>query len=132
MMVKTAPQRARNLLLIVLAVGTMGFFGPKLVPEMKELLDAFSNRVQRAAILEKYGEQGVVPRELTMCDMARPVVTASEQRDGIAYYTLESRVEKCEHSEAAAGTVRIFVLGWKNGRIVGFAWGGPKGGKVEY
>jgi len=131
-MVKTAPQRARNLLLIVLAVGTMGFFGPKLVPEMKELLDAFSNRVQRAAILEKYGEQGVVPRELTMCDMARPVVTASEQRDGIAYYTLESRVEKCEHSEAAAGTVRIFVLGWKNGRIVGFAWGGPKGGKVEY
>lgn len=131
-MVKTAPRRARNLLLIVLAVGTMGFFGPKLVPEMKELLDAFSNRVQRAAVLEKYGEQGVVPRELTMCDMARPVVTASEQRDGIAYYTLESRVEKCEHSEAAAGTVRIFVLGWKNGRIVGFAWGGPKGGKVEY
>jgi len=131
-MVKTAREKARYLLLIVLAIGTMGFFGPKLVPEMKELLDAFGNRVQRAAVLEKYGEQGVVPRELTMCDMTRPVVAASEEKDGITYYTLESRVEKCEHSEAAAGTVRIFVLGWKNGRIVGFAWGGPKGGKVEY
>jgi len=131
-MVKSPREKARCLLLIVLAIGTMGFFGPKLVPEMKELLDAFNNRVQRAAVLEKYGEQDVVPRELTMCDMARPVVTASEERDGITYYTLESRVEKCEHSEAAAGTVRIFVLGWKNGRIVGFAWGGPKGGKVEY
>jgi hypothetical protein len=39
------------------------------------------------------------------------------------YYTVESRVEKCEeHSAAAVGTVRIFK----------FAWGGPKGGKVEY
>jgi hypothetical protein len=49
------------------------------------------------------------------------------------YYTVESRVEKCEeHSAAAVGTVRIFAMGWKGGKIVKFAWGGPKGGKVEY
>jgi hypothetical protein len=41
-------------------------------------------------------------------------------------------VEKCERSEAAVGTVRIFVMGWKGGKIVKFAWGGPKSGKVEY
>jgi len=131
-MVKTLREKGRHLLLIMLAVGTAGFFGPKLIPEMNELLDAFSNRAQRSAVLEKYGEPGVVPRELTICEMAKPVVTKSEEKDGITYFTLESRVEKCEHSEAAAGTVRIFVLGWKGSKIVSFTWGGPKGGKVEY
>jgi hypothetical protein len=45
---------------------------------------------------------------------------------------MEARVEKCESSPAAVGTVRIFVMGWKNGKIAKFVWGGPKGGKVEY
>ena len=58
--------------------------------------------------------------------------TKSEEKDGITYYTLESTVQKCEHSPAAVGTVRIFQMGWKNGKIVKFTWGGPKGGKVEY
>lgn len=131
-MVKTRQEKARCLLLISLAFLATGFFGPKLIPEMNELLDVFTNRAQRTAVLEKYGEPGVVPRELTMCEMAKPVVNKSEQKEGITYYTLESRVEKCEHSEAAAGTVRIFIMGWKSGKIVSFAWGGPKGGKVEY
>lgn len=131
-MKKNIRERGMYLLLIMLAFGTAGFFGPKLIPEMKELVDAFSNRAQRAAVLEKYGEPGVVPQELTICEMTKPVVNKSEEKEGITYFTLESRVEKCEHSEAAAGTVRIFVMGWKNGKIVNFAWGGPKGGKVEY
>ena len=33
---------------------------------------------------------------------------------------------------AAVGTVRIFAIGWKSGKIAKFVWGGPKGGKVEY
>jgi hypothetical protein len=131
-MMKNVRNKGKQLLLVALAVGTMGFFGPKLIPEMNELLNAFSNRAQRAAVLEKYGEPGVVPRELTICEMAKPVVTKSEEKEGVTHYTLESRVEKCEHSEAAAGIVRIFVMGWKSARIVSFAWGGPKGGKVEY
>lgn len=129
---KRVREKGLALLVLILAVFTTGFFGPKLIPEMSELVDAFSNRTQRAAVLEKYGEPGVVPQELTICEMAKPVVDKSEEKDGITYFTMESRVEKCEHSEAAAGTVRIFIMGWKNGKIVSFAWGGPKGGKVEY
>jgi hypothetical protein len=131
-MMKSLREKRITLLLIILAVGSVGFFGPKLIPEMNELLDAFSNRAQRVAVLGKYGEPGVVPQELTICDMTKPVVTKSEEKDGLTYFTLESRIEKCEHSEAAAGTVRIFVLGWKGSKIVSFAWGGPKGGKVEH
>lgn len=131
-MVKTPQEIVKCLLVIMLSFLTAGFFGPKLIPEMDELLDAFTNRTQRMAVLEKYGEPGVVPRELTMCEMAKPVVNKSEEKEGVTYYTLESRVDRCEHSEAAAGTVRIFIMGWRNGRIVSFAWGGPKGGKVEY
>jgi hypothetical protein len=123
----------RYILLAFLLPATVGFFGPKLIPEMKEVVDNFTDRAKLAATLQKYSNPGVVPPELTLCDMAKPVVSKTEERDGVTYYTLESRVEKCEqHSEAAVGTVRIFAMGWKDGKIVKFAWGGPKSGNVEY
>jgi hypothetical protein len=64
--------------------------------------------------------------------MARPVVSKSEEKDRITFYTLESRVDKCQESPAAVGPVRIFAMGWKGGKIFKLAWGGPKEGKVEY
>lgn len=126
--------RGKGILLLVLLLigGLLGFFGPKVSPEMKEVIDQFSNRTQRDVVLQKYAVPGVVPKELTLCDMTKPIVTKSEEKDGITYYTLESTVEKCEHSPAATGTVRIFQMGWKDRKIVKFSWGGPKGGKVEY
>ncbi len=131
-MPKRSSRISRSLLLAVLLTATFGFISPKLIPEMKAVIDSFADRTKRAAVFQQYGEAGVVPPELSICDMAKPVVAKTEERDGIAYYTLESRVDKCENSPAAAGTVRIFTMGWKNGKIVKFAWEGPKGGKVEY
>lgn len=124
--------KSSRLLLFIVIIVFVGCSSAKDMPEMKELLDQFSDRGKRVTVLQKYGEPGVVPVELTQCDMSKPIVTKTEEKNGIVYFTLESRVEKCEHSEAAAGTVRIFVMGWKNQRIVNFNWGGPKGGKVEY
>jgi len=124
--------KGKYLLLLLLLIGMFGCSGIKDVPEMKEVIDQFTDLTKRAAVLQKYGEPGVVPNELTLCDMTKPVVTKTEEKEGIVYYTLESRIEKCEHSQVAAGTVRIFAMGWKNQRIVKFVWGGPKGGKVEY
>lgn len=120
------------LFLLLLIGGTFGFFGIKTSPEMKEVIKSFPNRVQREVVLQKFAEPGVVPKELTLCDMTKPIVTKSTEKEGITYYTLESRVENCEHSQTATGTVRIFEIGWKNRKIVKFSWGGPKGGKVEY
>jgi len=132
-MLKLLHGKGRYILLAILLLGIFGFFGPKLIPEMKEVVDNFADRAKLAAVLQKYGEPGVVPPELTICEMAKPVVSKTEEKDGVTYYTLESRVEKCDqHSETAVGTVRIFAMGWKGGKIVKFAWGGPKGGKVEY
>lgn len=119
-------------LLAFLLIGLMGCSGSSMTPEMKDVTDNFTDRARREAALNKYGAQGVVPQELTLCDMSKPVLSKTEEKEGVTFYTLESRVEKCEHSPAAVGTVRIFAIGWKNGKIVKFAWGGPKGGKVEY
>jgi len=116
-----------------LMVAILGCPSSQVIPEMKSVIDNFTDRAKLAALLQKYGEPGVVPPELTVCDMAKPVLSKAEEKDGITYYTLESRVEKCDqHSETAVGTVRIFAMGWKGGKIAKFVWGGPKGGKVEY
>ena len=112
--------------------GSWGAPVHSVIPEMKDVIDNFTDRAQRETVLNKYGAAGVVPQELTICDMAKPVISKTEEKEGITYYTLESRVEKCEHSPTAVGTVRIFAIGWKSGKIAKFVWGGPKGGKVEY
>ncbi len=120
-------------LVILFLAGTLGCSsGPGIIPEMKEVVDNFTDRAKRETVLNKYGSAGVVPPELTLCEMAKPVISKTEVKEGITYYTLESRVEKCERSPAAVGTVRIFAMGWKDGKIAKFVWGGPKGGKVEY
>jgi hypothetical protein len=124
--------KGRLLPLALVLPAILGLFGAKVIPEMKEVIDNFTDRAKLAAVIQKFGEPGVVPPELTVCEMAKPVVANSEVKDGITYYTLESRVDKCQESPAAVGTVRIFAMGWKGGKIVKFAWGGPKGGKVEY
>jgi hypothetical protein len=120
-------------LLALLLVGVLGCPSSQVSPEMKDVIDNFTDRAKRETVLNKYGVQGVVPQELTICDMSKPVISKTEEKEGVTYYTLESRVEKCDqHSEAAVGTVRIFAMGWKSGKIAKFVWGGPKGGKVEY
>lgn len=119
-------------LMILFLVGTLGCPGPSVIPEMKEVIDNFTDRAKLETVLNKYGAPGVVPEELTLCEMAKPVISKTEDKEGVTYYTLESRVEKCQHSPAAVGTVRIFAVGWKGGKIAKFVWGGPKGGKVEY
>ncbi len=131
-MLKQLQGKGRFILLAVLLPALLGFFGAKVIPEMKEVIDNFTDRTKLAEVLKKYGEPGVVPQELTVCDMAKPVVSKSEEKEGVTFYTLESRVDKCQESPAAVGTVRIFAMGWKGGKIVKFVWGGPKGGKVEY
>jgi hypothetical protein len=116
-----------------LLVGILGCPSSQVIPEMKDVIDNFTDRVKLETVLNKYGAQGVVPQELTICDMSKPMISKTEVKEGVTFYTLESRVEKCDqHSEAAVGTVRIFAMGWKNGKIAKFIWGGPKGGKVEY
>jgi hypothetical protein len=131
-MLKQLHGMGKFILLVVCLPALLGFFGAKVIPEMKEVIDNFTDRSKLAEVLKKYGEPGVVPPELTVCEMAKPVVSKSEEKDGVTFYTLESRVEKCQDSPAAVGTVRIFAMGWKGGKIVKFAWGGPKSGKVEY
>ena len=131
-MAKHQSDAAGLVLVVLFLVGTLGCPGPSVIPEMKDVIDNFTDRANLETVLNKYGTAGVVPQELTLCEMAKPVISKTEEKEGVTYYTLESRVEKCEHSPAAVGTVRIFAVGWKNGKIAKFVWGGPKGGKVEY
>jgi hypothetical protein len=132
MMAKHWYNMAGLVLVTFLLVGILGCPSSQVIPEMKDVIDNFSHRAKLETVLNKYGAAGVVPQELTLCDMAKPVISKTEEKEGITYYTLESQVEKCEHSPAAVGTVRIFAIGWKSGKIAKFVWGGPKGGKVEY
>jgi hypothetical protein len=131
-MAKHRSSKAGVILVVCLLAVIIGCPGSRVLPEMKDVIDNFTDRAKREAVLTRYGSAGVVPQELTICEMSKPAISKTEIKDGVTYYTLESRVEKCEHSPAAVGTVRIFAVGWKDGKIAKFVWGGPKGGKVEY
>jgi hypothetical protein len=106
--------------------------GNDVTSKMNEVVGAFGNHEKLKSAIEKYAEPGVIPEALKLCDLGKPTITKTEQMGKQVVYTLEARVEKCEQSETAVGTIRIFKMGWENGKIVTFEWGGPKGGKVEY
>ncbi|MFO7813337.1 MAG: hypothetical protein R6V21_10250 [Pelovirga sp.] len=102
-------------------------------PEMKELMGALSSKEKIAMVVDKYSStSGIVPEALQACNLGASKITNTEKKDGTVLYTAEVLVESCEKSETAAGTVRTFDIGWKDGKIVSFDWKGPKSGKVEY
>ena len=106
--------------------------GKSVIPEMQEFINAFEDSAKLESVVQKYAEPDVMPKEIKLCDLEKPLVTDTEKKDGRIYYTLESRVKECERSESAKGTTRVFSMGWEEGRIVDFKWMGPKSGKVEY
>ena len=112
-----------------LLVGISGCSGPSVIPEMKEVIDNFTDRTKLAATLQKYGDPGVVPQELTLCDMAKPVVSKTEEKDGITYYTAGvpgGKVRGALRSGGGHGAdLRHGVEGRKNRQIcLGRAQGG--------
>ena len=102
-------------------------------PEMKEFMGTLSSKEKIAAVVNKYSSaQGIVPESLQACNLGASKITNTEKKGGTVLYTAEVTVKSCEKSETAAGTVRTFDIGWKDGKIVSFDWKGPKSGKVEY
>ena len=108
--------------------------GGSVTPEMEEFLGAFGSQEQLTSVIEKYAASPeIVPEALNACNLGKPLITNTEHKDdGTVVYSAEAKVEKCEKSENAVGTIRIFDIGWKDGKIVSFEWQGPKSGNVEY
>lgn len=116
------------LIFFMAGCGTSG-----VTPEMKEFMAAFGSKEKVQEVVKKYASSAeIVPEALQTCNLGKPNITKTEKRDGRIIYTAEAKVETCEKSETAVGTIRIFDIGWENGKIVSFEWHGPKGGKVEY
>jgi Aegerolysin len=103
------------------------------VPEMKEFMDALSSKEKISTVAKKYSSTpGIIPEALQTCNLGASKITNTDEKNGIVRYTAEVKVESCDKSETAAGTVRTFDIAWKDGKIVSFDWKGPKSGKVEY
>lgn len=99
-----------------------------IIPEMKEFMAAFGSKANVEKVVKKYEEEGVVPIQLTRCLLEKPEIAKKVTRDGIHYYTVEAKVTDCDCMAKVEGSVRVFTLGWKDGKIVSFTWEGIKDG----
>lgn len=125
----------KNLIATFVLLVTFGIIqcgGPGTIPEMKDFVNSFGSKDKLTAAINKYGTPETIPEAMKACDLEKPIITKTEKKSDIIYYTAEARVAKCDKSENAVGTIRIFTIGWKGGKIVHFKWGGPKSGNVEY
>lgn len=123
----------RNLLISLVIFLFLAGCSNSVAPEMKEFMGALSLKEKIAMVVNKYSSSpGIVPEALQACNLGASKITNTEKKNGTVLYTAEVLVESCEKSETAAGTVRTFDIGWKDGKIVSFDWKGPKSGKVEY
>jgi hypothetical protein len=82
-------EAVRSFLVLLFLVCTLGCSPSAVTPEMTEVIDSFTDRAKCSVVLHKYDAQSLVPQELTICDMAKPVVTKIEEKDGITFYTME-------------------------------------------
>lgn len=113
--------------LLALGLTTCGSNGgDSISPEMQEFLDAFGSKEKLARVVDKYGKEGVVPIQISKCLLEHPEIKESMKKDGIQYYRVAARVTNCDCEAKAVGTVRIFTLGWKDGKIVSFEWQGTE------
>ncbi len=119
-------------MMVLLSATLMQCGRGEVIPEMKEFVNSFGSQEKLTAVIEKYGTPKVVPEAMQACDLEKPIITKTEKKDGTFFYTAEATVAKCERSENAVGTTRVFTMGWKDGKIVSFEWKGPKSGNVEY
>jgi len=105
----------------------------KVIPEMKEFMDAFGDKKKIEEVVKKYDAKGEISlSHLTLCDLKKPVIKNKKMMGSTIIYSAETTVKSCPASETAKGTVRLFQIGWENGKIKMFKWEGPKSGRVEY
>ncbi len=117
---------------LALAIVLVGCGSPE-IPEMKEFMQAVNSPDQLTAVVGKYAvSKDIVPDALSSCELGKPKIKDVQKKGDLVIYSVEAKVIECEKSENAVGTIRIFDIGWKNGKIVQFDWQGPKSGKVEY
>lgn len=103
------------------------------LPEMKEFLDSFDTGKSAVNVIEKYSSKpDMIPAAMQGCTFTKPLIVKTEKKNGAVFYTCETKVKKCERSETAVGTTRLFTIGWEKGKIINIECKGPKGGKVEY
>ena len=102
-----------TLLLFLTACGT------SVLPEMQDFMGAFGSKEAVAAAVEKYaGSPKIVPDALKICELGKPIITSTEEKDRKIYcYSAEAKVESCETSETAIGTIRLLILPGKMARL---------------
>ena len=123
----------KKLLLVMTFIIFLASCGSSDVPEMNEFMNALSSQEKTQTVAAKYSAtQGIVPEALSSCHLGSSKITNTEKKNGTVVFTVEVVVDRCEKSETAVGTVRIFDIAWKDGKIISFNWKGPKSGKVEY
>lgn len=125
--------RKSLIILSALLVITAGCGKQGVLPEMKEFINSFQSEKMMTEVIAKYASKpDIVPDALRGCTLSKPLVVKTEKKNGTVIYTCETKVLKCERSETAVGTTRVFTIGWEKGKIVSFECKGPKSGKVEY
>jgi len=123
----------RIILVLLVVIYFTACTGAKVLPEMNEFINAFGDKKKIENVVEKFGGKDIIKiSHLTLCDLEKPIIKDRKKVGNTIIYSAESRVKSCPSSETAAGTIRMFKIGWENGRIKTFKWEGPKSGRVEY
>ena len=76
-------KKIKYLVLPILFLILTGFFGRGVIPEMKEFTKAFGDQEKLTMAIEKYSELGVTPDALTLCNLAKPLITKTENKESI-------------------------------------------------
>jgi hypothetical protein len=99
--------------------------GPGIIPEMRECMQSHGSQAEYAAVLQKYCDPGIMRQAMGLLVIKDPYVVKTEKKGPLITYTVEGRTIGTS-SEIPSDVVQVYRVSWKDGRVAGLEFLGPK------
>ncbi len=115
----------RSILVFLVILGTTGWAGGGVIPEMEECMRAHTTPQEYGAVIKKYADPGIIRQAMGLLVIREPYVLETEQKGSVICYMVEGTTIGTS-SEIPSDVTQIYKVCWDHGRIISLEFFGPK------
>jgi hypothetical protein len=117
--------RMKMFVIVGLCFVLVGFNRGDIIPEMRECMQSHGSQQEYIKALEKYCDDGIVRRAMSLLVIKNPYVINTRTERGMTCYTVEGTVVETAH-EIPSDITQTYKVCWKNGKVISLEFYGPK------
>jgi hypothetical protein len=115
----------RSILVFLVILGTTGWAGGGVIPEMEECMRAHTTPTEYQYVIGKYADPGIIRQAMGLLILKEPYVVRTEKEGPITTHTVEGMTVGTS-SEIPSDVVQVYKVGWEKGKIISIEFKGLK------